>query len=109
MQILPLELVQPCELILKLVDLAQATTAVRVEERFALATVDAKLLPERLDRCPQADEVLLTVLLLVGKLVALLAQPVDVLFVQTQLLRRVTVVLDNGAVGLRLGRAELGP
>lgn len=108
-EVLALQLVQPCQLILKLVDLPDAAATVRVEEGLGLALINSKLDPERFNSRPKLLQLPLPALLLLREPVALGTQSPNVLLVQTELLGGVAVVLDDGAVLLRLGDAELSP
>src|SRR5690625_2455864 len=66
-QVLSLQLIQPCELVLELIDLSHSATSVLVEKDFGLAPVNAQLCPERLDGGFQVAQLALAVLLLIGE------------------------------------------
>ena len=108
-KVLALEFVQTSKLILKLVDLSNTTTPVRVKKWLGFTLINTQLNPESFNSSPELVELLLSVLLLVGESVTLGTETVDVFLMQTKLLGSITVVLYDGTILLSLGNAKLCP
>ncbi|KAI6750126.1 hypothetical protein HG531_007391 [Fusarium graminearum] len=93
-EVLTLEFIQAAKLVFELINLSDTT-----------ATFD----PEGLNGSSELVELLFPVLLLVCESITLGTESADVFLMQAELLRSITVVLDDGSILLRLRDTKLCP
>jgi hypothetical protein len=107
--VLSFQFVETSEFLFEFIDSAHSTTTVGSEESLAISLLNTEAFPEALYIGAELLDLALTSLFLFHQFIALGHQVGKVRFVQSELLRRFAIILDDVGICLHLGSPELSP